>query len=54
MYAKNVAAFLGLITRDGRPSLDEGDEIVRATLVTSGGHVVHRRVLEALEGVRDV
>ena len=54
MYAKNVAAFLGLITRDGRLWLDEDDEIVRATLVTSGGRIVHPRVLQALEGVRDV
>ena len=51
MYAKNVAAFLGLITTDGRISLDEQDEIVRATLVTSAGEVVHPRVLEALGDV---
>ena len=54
MYAKNVAAFLGLITRDGRLWLDEDEEIVRATLVTSGGRIVHPRILQALEGVRDV
>ena len=54
MYAKNVASFLGLITTDGRIALDEEDEIVRATLVTSAGRVVHPRVLEALEEVRDV
>ena len=54
MYAKNVAAFLDLITTGGRIALDEDDEIVRATLVTSAGRVVHPRVLEALEEVRDV
>ncbi|HEX5902555.1 MAG TPA: NAD(P) transhydrogenase subunit alpha [Actinomycetota bacterium] len=54
MYAKNAAAFLGLITKDGRIVVDEEDEIVRATLVASAGEVVHPRVLEALEEARDV
>jgi NAD(P) transhydrogenase subunit alpha len=54
MYAKNVAAFLGLITREGRVAPDDRDEIVRATLVTMAGDIVHPQVLEALEGVRHV
>ena len=54
MYAKNVAAFLGLITSDGRIVLDERDEIVRETLVTRGGEIVNGRVLHALEESRDV
>ena len=54
MYAKNVAAFLGLITSDGRIVLDERDEIVRETLVTRGGEIVNGRVLHALEEARDV
>jgi proton-translocating NAD(P)+ transhydrogenase subunit alpha len=54
MYAKNVAAFLALITEEGRIVLDEQDEIVRETLVTARGEIVNRRVLRALERVRDV
>ena len=54
MYAKNVASFLGLITEEGRIHVDEGDEIVRETLVTTGGEVVNARVLKALGEVRDV
>ncbi|HJS27077.1 MAG TPA: Re/Si-specific NAD(P)(+) transhydrogenase subunit alpha [Actinomycetota bacterium] len=54
MYAKNVAALLGLITREGRLALDEEDEIVRQTVVTRDGEIVNGRVLRALEEVRDV
>jgi NAD(P) transhydrogenase subunit alpha len=54
MYAKNVAAFLGLLVKDGKLVLDEEDEIVRGTLVTRNGEIVSKRVREALEEVRDV
>ena len=54
MYAKNVAAFLDLITEGGRVVLNEDDEIVRGTLVTRAGEIVNARVLGALEEVRDV
>jgi len=48
MYAKNIATFLKYLIKDGRISLDRADEIVRETLVTHAGEVVHPRVLEAL------
>ena len=54
MYAKNVAAFLDLITQDGRIALDERDEIVRETLVTAGGEIVNGRVRRAIEEAEDV
>ncbi len=54
MYSKNVLAFLRLILREGRFAPDEDDEIVRATLVTRGGDVVNERILQAIEGGRDV
>jgi NAD(P) transhydrogenase subunit alpha len=54
MYSKNVAAFLDLITEGGRIVLNEEDEIVRGTLVTTAGEIVNARVLRALEEVRDV
>jgi len=47
MYAKNVATFLKyLIDKDGALVLNREDEIVRETLVTFAGEVVHPRVRE--------
>ncbi len=48
MYAKNVTAFLLHVVKDGKLQLDLDDEIVKGTLVTRGGEILHRRVLEAL------
>jgi NAD(P) transhydrogenase subunit alpha len=48
MYAKNVTAFLFNMVKDGKLGIDLEDEIVRGTLVTRGGEIVHKRVLEAL------
>ena len=53
MCAKNVAAFLLLLVKDGRLEIDLEDEIVAGTLVTRDGEVVHKRVVEALAEVRD-
>jgi NAD(P) transhydrogenase subunit alpha len=48
MYAKNIATFLKYLIKDGCVALDRTDEIVRETLVTHAGEVVHPKVLEAL------
>ncbi|MGA2267731.1 MAG: Re/Si-specific NAD(P)(+) transhydrogenase subunit alpha [Bryobacteraceae bacterium] len=48
MYARNIATFLKFLIQDGRVALDRDDEIVRETLVTHGGEVVHPRVREAM------
>jgi len=49
MYAKNIATFLKyLIAKDGQLSLNREDEIVRETLVTHGGEVVHAKVRELM------
>jgi len=49
MYAKNIATFLKyLIDKDGRLVLNREDEIVRETLVTHGGEIVHLKVRELL------
>ena len=49
MYAKNIATFLKyLIAKDGSLTLDRGDEIVRDTLVTHAGEVVHAKVRELM------
>jgi NAD(P) transhydrogenase subunit alpha len=49
MYAKNIATFLKyLIGKDGQLTIDREDEIVRETLVTHGGEVVHAKVRELM------
>src|SRR5437667_934517 len=46
MYARNVTAFILHILKDGKVRLDRDDEIIRETLLTSGGEVVNDRVRE--------
>ncbi len=48
MYAKNIATFLKYLIKDGKLTLDRQDEIVRETLVTLGGEVVHAKVRELM------
>jgi NAD(P) transhydrogenase subunit alpha len=48
MYARNVATFLKYLLKNGELQVDANDEIVRETLVTHGGDVVHPRVRELL------
>jgi len=47
MYAKNIATFLKYLVKDGQLVLNREDEIVRETLVTFDGEVVHPRIREA-------
>jgi NAD(P) transhydrogenase subunit alpha len=48
MYAKNIATFLKYLIHEGRLQLNRDDEIVRETLVTDAGEVVHPRVRESM------
>ena len=48
MYAKNIATFVKYLIKDGKLVLDRDDEIVRETLVTHEGEVVHPRVRELM------
>lgn len=41
LYARNVAAFVALLIKDGAVVFDREDEIVGASLVTHAGEVVH-------------
>jgi NAD(P) transhydrogenase subunit alpha len=52
MYAKNIATFLKYLIKDGKLTLDRQDEIVRETLVTHAGEVVHPRVQEVVNAVQ--
>jgi len=44
LYARNLAAFVGLMLKDGAVTLDLEDEILKAAVVTHGGAVVHEGV----------
>ncbi len=48
LFAKNVSTFLTNMVKDGALQADTQDEIVRETLLTSGGEVVLARVRERL------
>ncbi|HYL38682.1 MAG TPA: Re/Si-specific NAD(P)(+) transhydrogenase subunit alpha [Bryobacteraceae bacterium] len=48
MYAANVVSFLKLMVKNGELTVNREDEIIRETLVTHGGEVVHARVSEKL------
>jgi NAD(P) transhydrogenase subunit alpha len=48
MYARNVLAFLRLVTKDGALRLDPDDEITRDSLVARDGDVVSARVRQLL------
>src|SRR5580704_5853607 len=46
MYARNVSAFLLHIVKDGKLRLDPADEIIKDTLLTTGGEIVNPRLRE--------
>jgi H+-translocating NAD(P) transhydrogenase subunit alpha len=46
MYARNLTTFLTYMVKDGKPQLNMQDEIIRETMVTSGGEIVNARVRE--------
>ena len=48
MYGSNVVSFLKLMVNKGELKINREDEIIRETLVTHGGEVVHARVSEKL------
>jgi NAD(P) transhydrogenase subunit alpha len=52
MFSRNVTAFVLQLFDEGRLSIDEDDEIVRATLVTREGRVVHEKIRAAMEAER--
>ncbi|MCC6395165.1 MAG: NAD(P) transhydrogenase subunit alpha [Bryobacterales bacterium] len=51
MYARNLVAFLKNMVKDQQLHIDSNDEIVRDTLVTQGGRVVHPKVQALLGSV---
>jgi NAD(P) transhydrogenase subunit alpha len=48
LYARNVAALVGLMIADGSLAVDAGDEVVGGALLTHGGDVINPRARQAL------
>jgi len=48
MLSSNITAFLRLLAPNGSLAIDETDEIIRSTLVTHEGRVVHPQVAELI------
>jgi NAD(P) transhydrogenase subunit alpha len=46
MYARNITTFLLYMVKEGKLQLNLQDEIIRETMITSGGEVVNARVRE--------
>lgn len=49
LYSRNVTAFLGLLIKDGAPSIDMTDDVVGPACVTHEGAYANPRVAAALE-----
>ncbi|HEX6575751.1 MAG TPA: Re/Si-specific NAD(P)(+) transhydrogenase subunit alpha [Gemmatimonadaceae bacterium] len=50
MYAKNVAALIGLLTKDGQLNLDMNDDIIAAVTVTAGGELRNQAIRSRMAG----
>jgi NAD(P) transhydrogenase subunit alpha len=46
MYARNLTTYLTYMVKDGKLQVNLQDEIIRETLITSGGEIVNARVRE--------
>jgi NAD(P) transhydrogenase subunit alpha len=49
LYANNMLNFLGNLLKDGSGQINWDDEIVKATLVTRDGLIVHKGTLKAMQ-----
>lgn len=49
LYSRNVIALLELIIKDGEINLDMEDEIIKNTLLTHDGEILHKPTAEALK-----
>lgn len=50
LYSRNVVSFISALFKDGSSTPDPNDELVRSTMVTFGGKVVHGPTRALLEG----
>jgi NAD(P) transhydrogenase subunit alpha len=49
MLSSNIAAVVKLLVQDGKVGLDLEDQIIRETLVTHEGRVIHPKIAELIE-----
>ncbi len=49
MYAKNLLSLLTYISNDGKVTLDLENEIIKGSLITHNGEVVHQRIKELIK-----
>ena len=50
MYSRNVASLLGLmLAKDGTLNVDMNDDVVKGTVITKDGEVVHEATKKALD-----
>ena len=47
LYARNVAALLELMVKDGNLELDFEDEVIAGACITRGGEIVHEGAKQA-------
>jgi NAD(P) transhydrogenase subunit alpha len=52
LYSRNVFALLDVLVKDGKLTLDRNDEIVRDTLLTENGDILHEPTKAAMTGGR--
>jgi NAD(P) transhydrogenase subunit alpha len=49
MYSRNIQSLLGLlITKEGKLNLDMNDEVIKGTVITKDGDVVHEQTKKVL------
>jgi H+-translocating NAD(P) transhydrogenase subunit alpha len=50
MYSRNIQSLLGLmLTKEGKLNLDMNDDVIKGTVITKDGEVVHEQTKKALE-----
>jgi NAD(P) transhydrogenase subunit alpha len=50
MYSRNIQSLLGLlITKEGKLNLDMNDDVIKGTVITKDGEVVHEQTKKVLE-----
>ena len=50
MYSRNIQSLLGLlITKEGKLNLDMNDDVIKGTVITKDGDVVHEQTKKVLE-----
>jgi NAD(P) transhydrogenase subunit alpha len=49
LYAKNIAAFITYMIKEGKLSIDQDDEIIAGSMFTRGGKITHEPTKNAIE-----